>query len=174
LEVFLQKKLLPFNYCNFLKSTKAIAMLKTIFDTATREDMISRIGLLQENSRSQWGKMTAAQMAKHCRLFEELGLGNKKYKRNLLGRLFGKAVLKDMIKDDKPLKQNMPSLPGFKIVETGIDFASEKKRWTELVQSYGQFSGDGFVHPFFGFLNKDQMGIFVYKHADHHLRQFAV
>ena len=91
--------------------------MKTIFDKTTRDELISRINTLNENSKAQWGKMTVSQMLKHCIQWEEMALGKTIYKQSFIGKLFGKSALKDMIKDDGPLKKNMPTVPGFKIKE---------------------------------------------------------
>ncbi|MEO6453402.1 MAG: DUF1569 domain-containing protein [Ginsengibacter sp.] len=144
--------------------------MKTIFDRKTREQIISRINSLNENSTAQWGKMNVSQMMKHCSQWDEMALGKKKYKRSFIGRLFGKMALKDMMKDE-PMKKNLPTVPSFKI-KGNTDVAEEKKKWLRLINEYEHFSNDGFIHPFFGAMTKEQTGHMLYKHIDHHLRQF--
>lgn len=144
--------------------------METLFDTKTREQIISRIDSLNENSIAQWGKMNVSQMMKHCSQWDEMALGKKKYKRSFIGRLFGKMALKDMMKD-VPIKKNLPTVPSFKVTENP-DVAEEKKKWLGLIDEYEHFSNDGFIHPFFGALTKEQTGYMLYKHIDHHLRQF--
>jgi len=56
--------------------------------------------------------------------------------------------------------------------ETGS--LQQKKTWIQLISAYEHFSNPGFIHDFFGTMTTEQIGIFAYKHADHHLRQFAV
>lgn len=146
--------------------------MKTIFDNATRNELISRINTLNEHSTAQWGKMNIYQMLKHCTQWEEMALGKKKYKQSFIGRLFGKIALKDMIKDETPIKQNMPTVQGFKVREQDGDVELQKKLWIKLIEAYAQFSNDDFIHPFFGKMNKEQTGYLAYKHTDHHLRQF--
>jgi hypothetical protein len=146
--------------------------MKTIFDKATRDEVIHRISVLNENSRAQWGKMNIYQMVKHCVLWEEMISGKKKYRQAFIGRLFGKMALKNVLKDDKPIRRNSPTIPEFRIKENNGDVASERKKWIALIEQYAYFSNSGFVHPFFGKMTKEQIGYFVYKHTDHHLRQF--
>jgi hypothetical protein len=145
--------------------------MKSIFEETTTDELIRRISMLSENSKAQWGKMTPYQMLKHCTLWEEMISGEKKYKRMFLGRLFGKMALKGMIKDDKPVRHNMPTVPGFGITDHG-DFSSEKNKWIGMVKEHSHFSNNDFVHPFFGKMTKEQIGLLAYKHSDHHLRQF--
>ena len=144
--------------------------MKSIFDKTTRDELINRINSLNENSTPQWGKMTVSQMLKHCSQWDEMALGKKKYKQSLIGRLFGKMALKDMMKDE-PMKKNMPTVPSFKI-KSDTGFAEEKRKWIQLLNEYNHFSNDGFTHPFFGAMTKEHTGFMVYKHIDHHLRQF--
>jgi Protein of unknown function (DUF1569) len=146
--------------------------MKTIFDRATREEVVNRINSLTENSKAQWGKMNVHQMIRHCILCEEMFLGRKKYKRAFIGRLFGRIGLKNFLKDEKPLGHNAPTGPDFKIQETGGDINSEKSQWISLIGEYGHYSNIGFVHWFFGKMTPGQIGNFDYKHIDHHLRQF--
>lgn len=147
-------------------------IMKTIFDKTSRDGLIARINKLQENSTPQWGKMNVYQMLKHCTVYENMMLGKTKYKRAFLGRLFGPMALKDFIKDESPLKRNMPTLTELKITGNSIDFESERKKWISLIKEYEHSSSPGIVHSFFGKLTKEQVGLLAYKHTDHHLRQF--
>jgi hypothetical protein len=146
--------------------------MKTIFDKTTNEELISRINKLNENCKPQWGKMTVYQMLKHCTLWEEMISGKTKYKRMFLGRVFGKMVLKRIMKDESPLKRNTPTLSELVIKGHG-DVLSEKLKWIAQIGEHEHFSNPGFVHPFFGKMTKEEIGVLVYKHADHHLRQFS-
>jgi Protein of unknown function (DUF1569) len=146
--------------------------MKSIFDAKTRDELGDRINSLSENSAPKWGKMNVSQMMKHCTQWDEMALGKKKYKQSLIGKLFGRMALKDMMKDE-PVKKNLPTVPSFKIKED-CDVAEEKKKWMRLLDEYRNFSNDGFIHPFFGAMTKENTGFMVYKHIDHHLRQFGV
>ena len=148
--------------------------MKTIFDKATRDELISRINQLDENSKPAWGKMNTYQMLKHCVLAEEMYLGKKVYGRTLLGLIIGKMALKSMLKDESPMGRNAPTKSDFIVTEISGDVAAEKNKWIALLGEYAHFSEPGIVHWFFGRMTKEQVGYFVYKHTDHHLRQFNV
>jgi hypothetical protein len=145
--------------------------MKTIFDEATTGELIGRVDRLREESKAQWGKMSAYQMLKHCTLWEEMISGKNKYKRMFLGPLLGKMVLNNLLKDDKPMGHNAPTVPGFSIAGSG-DFQTEKKKWIAMIKDHAVFSNANFVHPFFGKMTREQIGYLAYKHTDHHLRQF--
>ena len=147
--------------------------MKTVFDKATREELINRINSLNEHSTAQWGKMNIYQMLKHCTIAEEMYLGKVQYKRSLLGRLFGKMALKSMLKDETPMSRNAPTSAHFIVNESTGNVPAQKQQWITLIQAYENFSAPGIDHWFFGKMTKDQVGLFVYKHTDHHLRQFG-
>jgi hypothetical protein len=144
--------------------------MKTIYDEATRQELIARITMLTDDSRSQWGKMNVYQMVRHCRLWEEMMLGKVRYKRAFMGRIFGKLALRSVMKEG-PLRRNTPTLPELIIRENGR-VSSEKEQWIALIREHGRPSGVTIDHPFFGKMTRVQVGIMAYKHADHHLRQF--
>ncbi len=150
--------------------------MKSIFDKTTQDELVSRINALQTSTPAQWGKMNATQMLKHCTIFEEMVLGKnaKKHKQIWLGRLFGKIALRKLLKPDAIIGKNSPTLPEFIIKKTDGDLDELKKLWLTLIEEYSRFSNTGFVHPFFGEMTAEQIGYFVYKHSDHHLRQFGV
>lgn len=146
--------------------------MKSIFDNSTRAGLIGRINTLNETSTAKWGKMNIYQMLKHCTVYEEMMLGKVRYKRAFLGRLFGKMALKEFTQDESPIKQNVPTLSELKVKVNHGDVAAEKKKWIALLEEYPDTPCTDIVHSFFGELTKAQIGILVYKHTDHHLRQF--
>jgi hypothetical protein len=148
--------------------------MKTTLDKATRDELISRIINLSENSQAQWGKMNVSQMLRHCTAWEELISGRQKFKQAFVGRMFGKMALRRILKDEEPLRRNTPTSPEFKITTNGGDVNVEKQKWISLLQGHGQFSHDSIQHPFFGKMTLEQVGYVAYKHIDHHLRQFGV
>src|SRR5689334_1464529 len=125
-------------------------VMNSIFDHATRQKLIGRINMLTETSQAAWGKMNVSQMLKHCILCEEMYLGKRNYKRAFLGRLFGQIAIKNLTKDDRPLKHNSPTSPAFIIKEVDGDVQTEKLRWIALMEEYGRYDKPEFVHWFFG------------------------
>ena len=146
--------------------------MKTILEESTRLEIINRIHSLNELSMRQWGKMNIYQMLKHCTLAEEFYLGQKKYPRSFLGKLIGKWALKGILKNDDPMGKNAPTSSYFKVKTTTGDVASERAYWITLIEAYANYENPAFEHWFFGEMTTEQLGFFVYKHADHHLRQF--
>jgi hypothetical protein len=152
-----------------MQKCKTVKM-KSVFAKESRDELINRINLLNENSTAQWGKMNVSQMIKHCTQWDEMALGKRIYKQSFIGKLFGKMALKDMMKDE-PIKRNLPTVPSFKIKENG-NVEEEKSKLINSINEYASFSNENFIHPFFGRMTKENTGIMIYKHVDHHLKQF--
>lgn len=149
--------------------------MKTIFDTATRAELIGRIHTLDETRTPRWGRMNVYQMLRHCTLWEEWVQGKppRVYTQALIGRVFGRIALRNMTKDDRPLKRNLPTTKEFKIREASGNVAAERTRWVALIEDYDHYSNPDFIHDFFGRMTREQVGQLAYKHTDHHLRQFG-
>jgi hypothetical protein len=141
--------------------------MKSIFDKATRDEIINRINSLNESKTAQWGKMNLYQMLKHCRLWEEMMQSKINLKRVFIG-----ISLKTVLGNANPLKRNTPTIPSLIIKESVGDFEAERKLWISNIEKYSSFDNDHFQHVFFGKMTKEQIGQMVYKHIDHHLRQF--
>lgn len=150
--------------------------MKTIFDQETRNELIGRINSLNDNSKPVWGKMNIYQMTKHCTIWNDWVLGNNSpvYKQDLLGKVFGKLALNSNTKNDKPIGKNMPAGKAFIVVEKAGDLMLQKTIWVKQIADYEQFANEHFIHDFFGKMTTEQIGIFAFKHNDHHLRQFGV
>jgi hypothetical protein len=146
--------------------------MKTIFDKLTRDGLIDRINTLTENNKAEWGKMNVYQMVRHCALYEDMMLGKMQFKRAFIGYLFGKMALRSLTKDEAPLSKSTPTVPGLVEPSATGDLSAAKKQWIALLAEYGNLDKISIIHPFFGKIEKKQIGYLVYKHCDHHLRQF--
>ena len=120
--------------------------------------------------------MNVYQMTKHCTIWNEWVLGKQDpvYRQEFLGKLFGKWALKSNTKDDRPRGKKKPAGSAFTVREEAGDFNGQRSMYVNLIAEYAGFSNDRFIHDFFGKMSREQIGIFAYKHADHHLRQFGV
>ncbi|RYZ26892.1 MAG: DUF1569 domain-containing protein, partial [Sphingobacteriales bacterium] len=135
--------------------------METIMNTATRIALSERVQALSDQHMASWGKMNVLQMISHCILFEEMTLGKTKYKQVLLGKLFGKMALRDFMKD-KPIRKNTPTAPELIPVLHNESLDQLKTRWVALLSQYEAFSNHDFIHPFFGKLKAEQIGILAY------------
>lgn len=149
--------------------------MKSIFEKSTIDELINRINSLSAENKAQWGKMNIYQMLMHNVYWNGWILGDRDhhYKHAFIGKIFGRMVLKKMIKDEKHFDKNVPTSAQFKVKEINGNLEEEKTKWISYIKAFSKFYNPGFIHDFFGKMNKEEIGILVYKHSDHHLRQFG-
>ena len=148
--------------------------MQSLFDINTYNEVIDRIDKLSPASTAQWGKMNVAQMLAHCKEAFKVPLSDKEMPGNLLGKLVGRLI-KSKLYNDSPWKQNLPTAPNFRI-KGERNFHDEKQDLLDLINKFytaGPAGVGKFPHPFFGKFTAAQWGMSMYKHLDHHLRQFA-
>ncbi len=148
--------------------------MKNLFDKAAYDEITVRINKLTPQSQRQWGKMEVAQMLAHCKEIFKVPLSSKPIPRSLLGLLAGWAV-KHKLHNDVPWKKGLPTAPNF-IIKDQRDFDTEKTGLTNLIDKFRQANPavvEKIVHPMFGKFTGEQWGKAMYKHLDHHLRQFG-
>ena len=153
--------------------------MKNLFDLTLAEDRKQRIMRLQPGSEREWGNMTVAQTLAHCTSGIQMATGVINPRRATFPAIvFGLLIKPLVFADDKPMRRNSPSSPElFPVNPTQRDFEHER---AQLIATIDSFVTQGAVccsqhpHPFFGRLKPRQWAILMYKHIDHHLRQFGV
>ena len=124
--------------------------MKSIFHTAARAEILSRIDSLNQGSKPAWGQMTVTMMVKHCALCEEYYHGHFLVNRSFLGRLIGKMAIRKMLKDDQSmLQKNAPTSPQFRVINETENLELEKEKWKSLIEQYSAFDKEYFTHWFF-------------------------
>ena len=148
--------------------------MQNLFDSAVATDVKMRIGRLQADSPRQWGKMSPAQAMAHCASGMELAVGDQRPSRMFLGRLLGPLIKKKVLGNEDPMKRNAPTDKRL-IVADVRDLDAESRRLAVLIDRF-QIGGPGACtthpHTFFGPLSPEEWAVLMYKHVDHHLRQF--
>jgi hypothetical protein len=147
----------------------------SLFDQTTYSDVLNRLNKLSPQQKPLWGKMNAGQMLAHCKEAFKVPLSPKKLPRMFIGRLVG-WMIKSKLYNDSPWKQNLPTAPNF-IIKDERNFENEKAGLIALINQFYKAGPDGiskFPHPMFGTFTPEQWGMSMYKHIDHHLRQFGV
>lgn len=148
--------------------------MQSLFEPEARAAITQRLASLSPGAARQWGKMTAAQMLAHCSNALETGTGDRPLKQKLIGKILGPFVRGSLL-GDKPFPKDSPTDPSF-IVRDDRDFASEKARLTALVRRFadaGPAAAQKHAHAFLGRLSGEEWGVMMFKHVDHHLRQFG-
>lgn len=149
--------------------------MQNLFDTDTYTNMVSRLNSLSPENNAEWGKMNVAQMLAHCKEAFKVPLSEKKLPRLFIGRILGPLV-KAKLYNESPWKQSLPTSPNF-IIKDARDFNLEKRELLDLVNKFYAAGPMGITkhpHPMFGRFTPEQWGKSMFKHLDHHLRQFGV
>lgn len=141
---------------------------------ADLEAVLARVRGLSPTARAQWGKMDAAQMLAHLSIALQAALGDTKVKRGLLGYLLG-GLAKGGALGEKPFGKGLPTDKSY-VVRDVRDFGKEQAEVVALLRrlaggGHGAFTTN--AHPFFGPLKPTEWDTLMWKHIDHHLRQFG-
>jgi uncharacterized protein DUF1569 len=120
--------------------------------------------------------MTAPQAVAHCSVAFEWAVGDKRPPRMFIGRLIGGLVKGFVLRDDQPMRRGAPTAPDM-VVTDERDLETERRRLRALIDRFTSAGPSGCTsqpHSFFGRLTPDEWAVLMYKHTDHHLRQFGV
>lgn len=150
--------------------------MKSLFDPPVYEEVKARLSRLGLDSPRQWGTMSAAQALAHCAAGLETAVGDKPLPRVFIGRLLGPLVKRLALGSEKPMVRNSPTAPGL-LVKDPRDLEAERRRLAALIERFVVGGAAGCTthpHAFFGALTPDEWARLMYKHLDHHLRQFSV
>jgi hypothetical protein len=151
-----------------------IPEMKTLFDSADRNALESRLMTLKADSPRLWGKMSSAQMLCHCATALETGTGDRPMKQKLMGKLL-MPFFRSSILGEKPFSRNSPTDPTL-VVSDERDFTKERERLLTLIERFvrnGAENAGKQTHSFFGKMTGQEWGELMHKHIDHHLRQFG-
>jgi hypothetical protein len=150
--------------------------MRNLFDPAAVGEVQERVARLRPDSERLWGSMNPAQAAAHCSLGLELALGDRVSQRLILGRIMGWIVKPLVFRNDEPMRRNSPTMKDL-VVQDDRDLGKEQERLRGLID---RFAASGLQectthpHSFFGRLTPEEWATLMYKHLDHHLRQFGV
>lgn len=148
--------------------------MKNLFERESADEIVSRIGKLQPASQRHWGKMHVAQMMAHCSAAIDMASGRLNMPRMLVGRLLG-PFFKPIYTNEKPFGKNSPTAKDL-VCSDQRDFVREQEQLRAKVRQFhegGEEKCTRHPHPFFGPLSPQQWSRGMYKHLDHHLRQFG-
>jgi len=150
-------------------------MAANIFIETDYVEIKKRINQLNEASERQWGQMWLPEMLEHCSIQLKKGLGiipESAYEGPTMYRTgFMRWLLFYVIPWPKgaatPSQMNMAS-NGCNVP----DVQHSKQELLGLLEK-AQLQDHFNPHPFFGKMEKKDWGRLIWKHLDHHLRQYG-
>jgi len=155
----------------------ALTAMKNLFEAQRAQEVKERIWQLRPDSERQWGTMSAAQAVAHCSVGIEIAAGERVPSKIALPfRILGKIIKPMALGNDTPMRRNAPTAKEF-LVKDHQDLGAEQERLCSLIDRFASAGPEGCTrhpHSFFGRLTPEEWAELMYKHLDHHLRQFGV
>ena len=147
--------------------------MKTIWQDDTRRELQDRLTKLTPANRAQWGKMSAPEMV--CHLSESLKMTMGELPCVAKNSPLRRAPLKQIIIYFAPWPKGVPTAPEL-LARVPASWSNDLFELTALVDRVAARHTDASTwpeHPAFGKLSARAWGRLVYRHIDHHLRQFG-
>ena len=147
--------------------------MKSMWQDATQREMAERLALLSPNRQAGWGKMTAPRMVAHVTQSFKSAVGELPVKSKKLPLRY--SPLKELVIYWLPFPKNAPTAPELLALEP-TDWAADVARLQDLMRRFAAKDPNSVFpeHAAFGRLSGAQWGILMYRHTDHHFRQFGV
>jgi Protein of unknown function (DUF1569) len=147
--------------------------MRSILNESDRAEIVNRVQILSVSSTGRWGSMDVASMLQHLCLSARMGIGELPLP-SANKRAFQMFPLKHLILYVLPFPKGAPTAPGLK-PSAAVSLEDERAAVLELLERIGTGPRDGAgpAHPLFGPLTWREWGVVMYKHTDHHLRQFG-
>lgn len=149
-------------------------MANSILQPAALQQIEQRLAALQETSARLWGTMTIAEMCWHCRQQLEFVLQPTGTK--VLNTMFRYQPFTWLAIYAVPWPKESPTAPSLDVKKAKPEVGTlpeEKAKLTDALQAVLQKGHIEATHPLFGKLGRKDWGRLIWKHLDHHLRQFS-
>jgi uncharacterized protein DUF1569 len=147
--------------------------MKTIWNDQDHRELQDRVGKLSAARKAQWGKMSAPQVVVHLSDALKMATGELPCASKRLPIRY--PPLKQLIIYALPFPKGAPTAPELLTRAPGewAGDVAELKTLLDRFVTRGPTAPTA-EHPAFGRLTGKSWGVLVYKHMDHHLRQFGV
>lgn len=150
------------------------APMKNIQNDSDYSEIRKRILARSSSSPRKWGKMNLQQMLVHCTTQLKMSLGELTSKAQ--GPAFMRTRLgKWLIFSTIPWPKGAATPDEMNMEKNEFLLTEIENQKTELLHYLEKAKTQVklFPHPFFGELSRKEWSRMIYKHLDHHLRQFG-
>jgi hypothetical protein len=147
--------------------------MSTIWDESSRREMRQRLARLRPDAPARWGRMTATQAVAH--LADALRMAVGELRCTATRSPLRYPIVKQVVIYWVPMPKGAPTaqeLVGRNPFSWGAEVADVEMLLDRLVRLPRTFAWP--PHPLFGRLSRRAWGVVIYRHLDHHLRQFGV
>ena len=147
--------------------------MKSIFQTETRRELEARLARLDAKTPARWGKMSAPRMVCHLLDSARMATGDLQVAPKWIPIRY--PPLKQLAIYWIPMAKGLPTAPEL-IDRVPDSWEADVAALRAAIERVGQKASDDRwpEHPAFGPMSAKMWGVLVYRHSDHHLRQFGV
>ena len=147
--------------------------MKSVWNPADYRELHTRLDHLKPEALPRWGQFTAPQMV--CHLADALKMASGTLPVRTRKMPIRYPPLKQLIIYWLPFPKSAPTAPEL-LSRRATEWHGEMQELKQELERFTQRGPSGpFVpHPAFGKLTPRAWGVLVYRHTDHHLKQFGV
>ena len=150
---------------------------KPTSDTPSLDAMRDAFRSLTPTAAPRWGRMNAAQMTRHCRVFVELCLGRVRvgWLVRVLARALGPMMLRRMMrKSPTEAPKNLTTLAPLRAADgEKLDLDVERDALFAALDDLTA-APDPMQHPLYGAMPRGSVEALVRHHTAHHVNQFGL
>lgn len=151
--------------------------MQNLLNVKDRELILERISEINENSKALWGKMNAGEMIVHVADPIKTAFGEKRAE--FIKSDYSEPGLRHEIIYNMEWPKDTPSSPEFISGMKGTDPEDFKNDLETLRKTIILFTEKSdkmrfSLHPMFGDISNEDWGRLMWKHLDHHLKQFGI
>jgi len=148
--------------------------MKSLWSSAARAAMLSRIDRLTPDTQPQWGRMNAPEMVVHVARGMKMGLGELETRERRT--IFRYWPLKHLFVYWVPFPRSARAPREMVTRATPVTWDSDMASLRDALERFAARCPNGAwpVRPFFGRLSGKAWGALGWRHLDHHLRQFGL
>jgi hypothetical protein len=150
--------------------------MRSLYEPSSAREIKERLARLRVDSTPQWGAMNPAQAVAHCAASMEWAVGDRIPPRMFLASILGRIIKPMVLRGDTQMRRNSPTAKDL-LVPDQRDLEEERERLSGLIDRFAAAGPAGCTtkpHSIFGPMTPDEWAILMFKHLDHHLRQFGV
>jgi hypothetical protein len=151
--------------------------MKNLLENADRDALIARLQNLNPDSRRRWGAMTASQIVPHLTDPLRVAIGDRTARP--MNSIFSNPVVSTLAVWWMPWPQSAPTAEEFIQGKGGTppaEFERDKQALLLAIHRFAHHPENELFrpNPVFGRLSRRAWGRLMWRHVDHHLRQFGL
>ncbi len=147
-------------------------MATTIWDEGARNALLTRVWALTPEHTAKWGTFSVGGMLAHLNDATRMATGELAVNAKAPS-FFQWAPVRYLLIHTLPMPKGAPTAPELLARTSTAELASEQQSFATLIDGLTRREALVPAHPAFGTMTREDWGVLMHKHIDHHLRQFG-